>query len=148
MQNKLEVLVGGIVFAIAVTFVVFAGLRTDILGSNKDLYTLSARFYSAQGVRVGTDVRLAGVKVGYVQAMELVPDEFKAEIKLVLNADLLIPDDSALTVASEGLLGGNFLEIMPGGSPFYYEAGDLIQDTQSAVALTNLLMRFVSGGGN
>jgi len=58
-----------------------------------------------------------------------------------------IPDDSAITIASEGLLGGNFVEIVPGGSPFMLEPESEIEDTQSAVSLISLLLKFVSGSG-
>ena len=63
------------------------------------------------------------------------------------NGGIEIPDDSAIVVASEGLLGGNFIEINPGGSPFYYGPGDQIQDTQGSVSLISLLMKFVGGEG-
>ena len=49
-------------------------------------------------------------------------------------------------IAQEGLLGGNFVEIVPGGSPFYYEPGQEMEDTQGAVSLISLLLKFVSGG--
>ena len=57
-----------------------------------------------------------------------------------------VPDDSAVAISSEGLLGGNYVEIMPGGSPFYFEPGDEIEFTQGSVSLVSLLMKFVSGG--
>ncbi len=57
-----------------------------------------------------------------------------------------IPDDSAIVISSEGLLGGNFVEIMPGGSPFNLEEDAEITDTQGAVSLISLLLKFVSGG--
>lgn len=63
-----------------------------------------------------------------------------------VRSDTQIPDDSAIVISSEGLLGGNFVEIMPGGSPFYFEAGDEITDTQGSVSLISLLLKFVSGG--
>jgi phospholipid/cholesterol/gamma-HCH transport system substrate-binding protein len=44
-------------------------------------------------------------------------------------------------------LGGSFLEVIPGGSPFVLEPGDAIFDTQSSVSLITLLMRFVTGDG-
>jgi phospholipid/cholesterol/gamma-HCH transport system substrate-binding protein len=61
---------------------------------------------------------------------------------------ILIPDDSAAVISSEGLLGGNFVEVMPGGSPFYFGAGDEITDTQGAVSLISLLVKFVAGDGS
>ena len=66
------------------------------------------------------------------------------EISVDLGVEL--PDDSAILIASEGLLGGNFVELQPGGSPFNFIAGDMIVDTQGSVSLLNLLMKFASGG--
>ncbi|MEO0917788.1 MAG: hypothetical protein AAFY31_12540 [Pseudomonadota bacterium] len=59
---------------------------------------------------------------------------------------MALPDDTAIVVSSEGLLGGSFLELLPGGSPFNLEPGAEITDTQSSVSIIQLLLRFVSGG--
>ena len=107
--------------------------------------TYSASFRSAEGIGVGTDVRLAGVKVGSVTDMTLDPATFRAETSFTLQEDVALPDDTAVVVSSEGLLGGSFLEILPGGSPFNLEPGDEIVDTQSSVSIIQLLLRFVSG---
>ena len=80
--------------------------------------------------------------------MTLDPMTFRAETTFSLREDILLPDDSAITIASEGLLGGSFVEIIPGGSPFNYAPGDRITDTQSSVSLVTLLMRFVTGDGS
>ena len=58
----------------------------------------------------------------------------------------MVPDDSSVVISSEGLLGGNFVEVMPGGSPFNLEAGEEVLDTQGAVSLISLLVKFVAGG--
>ncbi|MFP4329041.1 MAG: outer membrane lipid asymmetry maintenance protein MlaD, partial [Paracoccaceae bacterium] len=100
-----------------------------------------------EGVTVGTDVRLAGVKVGSVTELELNPQTYRAETTFSVDEGVQIPDDSAVVVASEGLLGGNFIEISPGGSMFYFEPGDEIIDTQGAVSLVSLLLKFVTGDG-
>ncbi|MEM6308693.1 MAG: outer membrane lipid asymmetry maintenance protein MlaD [Pseudomonadota bacterium] len=141
-----EILVGGVVLAAALGFGIYAA-QVAGLQANTDGYTLSASFRSIEGVNVGTDVRLAGVKIGTVQNIDLNPETFRADTLFAINPNVEIPDDSAIAVASEGLLGGNFIEIVPGGSPFYFEAGDEIEDTQGSVSLVSLLLRFVSGGG-
>ena len=145
-ENTTEVLVGGVVLAAAVAFVVYAGQTTG-LGSSSSGYALNASFRSLEGVQVGTDVRLAGVKVGSVTDVDLNPDTFRADTEITVLDGIQLPDDSAAVVASEGLLGGNFVEIIPGGSPFFYEAGDEIIDTQGAVSLIQLLLRVVTGDG-
>ena len=95
---------------------------------------------------MGTDVRLAGVKVGTVSAMTLNAQTYRADTMLSLKQGIMIPDDSAIVISSEGLLGGNFVEIYPGGSLDNFAPGDEIEDTQGAVSLVSLLMKFVSGG--
>lgn len=143
-ENTTEVLVGAGVLAAAVAFVVYAG-QVSGYSSTSSTYPLEASFRSLEGVSVGTDVRLAGVKIGTVSDVELNPETYRADTTVMLNAGLEIPDDSAIVISSEGLLGGNFVEIVPGGSPFFYEAGATIEDTQGAVSLISLLLKFVGG---
>ncbi|MFP4275139.1 MAG: outer membrane lipid asymmetry maintenance protein MlaD [Paracoccaceae bacterium] len=145
-HNATEVLVGGAVLAAAVGFVIYAGQVTG-MGRDSSGYPLTASFRSVEGVTVGTDVRLAGVKVGSVTELELNPQTYRAETTFSVDEGVQIPDDSAVVVASEGLLGGNFIEISPGGSMFYFEPGDEIIDTQGAVSLVSLLLKFVTGDG-
>lgn len=144
-HNVFEVAVGGAVLAAAAAFVIYAGQATG-LSTGTAGYDLNASFRSVEGVTVGTDVRLAGVKIGTVTQMTLNPDTYRADTSFSILDGIAIPDDSAVVVSSEGLLGGNFVEILPGGSPFNYEAGDEILDTQGSVSLVQLLLRFVTGG--
>ncbi len=147
-SNTTEVIVGGLVLAGALGFAVYAGQATGY-SSGGSGYELRASFRSLEGVSVGSDVRLAGVKIGAVTDMELDVETYRAEAKVQIRDGIEIPDDSAIVISSEGLLGGNFVEIMPGGSPFYFAAGDEFSDTQGAVSLISLLVKFVAGdGGN
>ncbi|GAA6193920.1 outer membrane lipid asymmetry maintenance protein MlaD [Phaeobacter gallaeciensis] len=145
-QNLTEVLVGGAVLAGAIAFAVYATQATGLSQSSAG-YDLGASFRSLEGVSVGTDVRLAGVKIGTVTDVALNPESYRADTRFTVANEILIPDDSAVVISSEGLLGGNFVEIMPGGSPFNLEAGDQIEDTQGAVSLISLLVKFVAGSG-
>ncbi|MEM9268321.1 MAG: MlaD family protein, partial [Pseudomonadota bacterium] len=86
-------------------------------------------------------------KVGTVTALELNPETYQAELRFAVDESYLIPDDSELSVASEGLLGGSFLEIEPGGSEFMLGMGDEVTYTQSSVSLLNLLLKFATGDG-
>ena len=91
-------------------------------------------------------MRLAGVKVGSVSALDLDSNTYQAVSVLELKDDIRIPEDSALVISSEGLLGGNFVEIIPGASFDYLASGDEFVDTQGSVSLMSLLMKFVSSG--
>ncbi|MES0826072.1 outer membrane lipid asymmetry maintenance protein MlaD [Ruegeria sp. SCP11] len=144
--NVTEVLVGGAVLACAVAFGVYASQSTG-LSQGGNGYQLEASFRSLEGVGVGTDVRLAGVKIGAVTGVDLNPDTYRADTTFTIRDGILVPDDSAIVISSEGLLGGNFVEVMPGGSPFYFEPGDQVEDTQGAVSLISLLVKFVAGDG-
>jgi phospholipid/cholesterol/gamma-HCH transport system substrate-binding protein len=143
--HRTEVTVGAAVVAVAIGFLVYASQFTGVT-SGKTGYPLSASFRSLEGVTVGTDVRLAGVKIGSVTGISLNPQTFRADTEFTIQDGIVLPDDSAVVISSEGLLGGNFVEILPGGSPFNFEEGAEIEDTQSAVSLVGLLMKFVTGG--
>lgn len=145
-ENTTEVLVGGVVLAAAIGFAVYGAQVAGLGGNAGGSYPLTASFRSLDGISVGTDVRLAGVKVGTVAEVALNPETYRADTVVSVRADTQIPDDSAIIISSEGLLGGNFVEIVPGGSPFYFAEGDEITDTQGSVSLISLLLKFVSGG--
>ncbi|MBV2360354.1 outer membrane lipid asymmetry maintenance protein MlaD [Thalassococcus sp. CAU 1522] len=146
-HSTTEVLVGGGVLAAALAFGFYAVQATG-LSLGGDTYPLTASFRSLEGITVGSDVRLAGVKVGTVTGIELNPETYRADTSIAIQKGIEIPDDSAIVISSEGLLGGNFVEISPGGSPFYYAEGDEILDTQGAVSLVSLLLKYVAGDGS
>ena len=107
-QNPTEVAVGGIVLAVAIGFAVYASQATGLSKGGAD-YPLTASFRSIEGINVGTDVRLAGVKIGTVTEVGLNAETFRADTTLNIRDGVEIPDDSAAVIASEGLLGGNFV---------------------------------------
>ena len=141
-----EFLIGTFVLFVAIGFAV-VGFQRGGWSSNGETYTLNASFRSIEGVSVGTDVRMAGVNVGKVSKIHLNSQNFRAEVEIAVSNDILFPDDSAVLIASEGLLGGNFVELQPGGSPFNFKPDDVILDTQGSVSLLNLLMKFTTSGG-
>lgn len=144
--ERAEILTGAAVLAVAIGFAVYAAQGAG-LTRQPDSYPLTASFRSAEGVRVGTDVRLAGVKVGTITSLKLNPDTFFADATVSVRKDILLPTDSTILISSEGLLGGNFVELLPGGALENLEPGDEIEDTQGAVSLITLLLKFVGGGG-
>ena len=139
-----EVVAGGAVLAVAAGFLFYAS-QFGGFGDGGNAATYTASFRSAEGVQVGTDVRLAGVKVGSVTELELDPTTFRADASLSVDDIVVLPEDTAVIISSEGLLGGSFVELLPGGSPFNLEPGAEIEDTQSSVSIVQLLLRFVSG---
>ncbi len=143
-ENTTEVIVGGVVLAAAAGFLIHLASAAGI-SRDSGSYELTASFRSIEGVTAGTDVRLAGVKVGTVTALDLNPKTFRADARFTVREGIDLPDDTSAVIASEGLLGGNFLELVPGGSPFDLEPGAEVENTQGAVSLITLLLKFVSG---
>ena len=144
-ENGAEVLAGAAVLAAAVGFVVYAGQITGLSGTATG-YEVTASFRAADGVSVGTDVRLAGVRIGSVTALDLNPQTFYADAVMSIDGAIVLPEDTAALISQEGLLGGSFVEIQPGGSPDNIAPGGTIRDTQGSVSLVTLLLRAVSGG--
>lgn len=143
-ENTTEVVVGAAVLAAALSFLwVLVGVTG--LGGKAAGLELQANFRSAEGVTVGTEIRLAGVSIGTVSDLDLNLDTYRAEATFAIDDGVAIPNDSAAVVASEGLLGGTFVEIVPGGSFDFYSNGAVIEDTQGAVSLIQLLLKFVGG---
>lgn len=147
-EHTTEVLVGGAVLAAALGFIVYAGQLTGFGGVSSGVNDFNASFRSIEGVSIGTDVRMAGVKVGTVTNLILNPQSFRADAVFTVTDTVELPEDTAVIISSEGLLGGNFVELLPGGSPFNLEPGAEIEDTQSSVSLVQLLLRFVTGDGS
>ena len=100
--NMTEVLVGAVVLAGAIGFAVYAG-QTAGISRGGETYALNASFRSLEGVTVGTDVRLAGVKIGAVTDVTLDVDTYRADTEFGISRGIEIPDDSAAVISSEGL---------------------------------------------
>ncbi|UWQ15311.1 outer membrane lipid asymmetry maintenance protein MlaD [Aliiroseovarius sp. M344] len=143
-SHTTEVITGSVVLAAAVGFFLYAGQIVGLSGGG-DSHSYSASFRTADGISVGTDVRLGGVKVGTVTGIDLNPETYRAETAFTVKSDVALPDDTAIIISSEGLLGGSYVELLPGGSPFNLEPGAEIEDTQGSVSLVQLLMKFVAG---
>ena len=146
-SERAEIAAGAAVLALAVAFVAYAANSAGFT-RGEATYPLKAAFRSVDGITVGSDVRLAGLKVGTIGALALNPQTFFADATILIRRDIEVPDDSAILISSEGLLGGNFVELVPGGMPDVLAPGDEIEDTQGSVSLISLLMKFVSSGGS
>ncbi|WP_439634352.1 outer membrane lipid asymmetry maintenance protein MlaD [Glycocaulis sp.] len=141
----LETLVGVIVLVVAVVFLVFAQGRLDSDPSAGG-YELQARFSEIGALTRGAEVRVSGVPVGSVTAIDLDTETYFAQVRLRLRRDVLIPADSTAKITASGLLGGAYVEIEAGGDDDMIAEGGEIVFTQGAVDLFELIGGFVSGG--
>jgi phospholipid/cholesterol/gamma-HCH transport system substrate-binding protein len=142
-ENIGEAIVGLLVVILAVWFVIFAWDRTGG-GAKANAIKISAIFPNASGVQTGTDVRVAGLKVGSVTGLSLDPQSYQVKVDIALDPSVKLPADSSAAVTSEGLLGSNFVAFTPGGSPTMLKSGDTITDTQGSMDLMALIGQFIN----
>ena len=142
-RNMIETIMGAVVLLVAVSFVVFAFRTTSIDSANGGGYQLLVEFDDASGLVTGTDVRMAGVKVGSVLSQRLNPETYFAEVSLRIDETIKLPTDSSARIIPEGLLGGNYVALEPGGAEDYLGDGEQIQFTQGSINVVDLLGRFI-----
>ncbi|HEY0446230.1 MAG TPA: outer membrane lipid asymmetry maintenance protein MlaD [Allosphingosinicella sp.] len=145
-DNFIEALVGLLVVLLAGWFIFFAWQRTG--GELRHSIRVTALFPAANGVTVGTDVRIAGLKVGTVAAQQLDPQSYQAQVTLALDQELRIPSDSSAAITSEGLLGGTYVALLPGGSATPLKNGDTILETQGSVDMMGLVGSLINRSGS
>lgn len=141
-----EALVGLLVVLVAIWFVWFAWMRTGG-GERAGAIHVTALFPNAAGVNVGTDVRIAGLKIGSVSQQKLDPESYQVAVTLALDPKVKIPADSSAAITSEGLLGSTFIALLPGGETTPLKDGDVIADTQGAMDLMGLVGQFINRSG-
>jgi len=145
-RNPSELVAGAVVLAVAVGFLGYAVANTG--RGTVSGYHLHARFDRIDGVSVGSDVRLAGVKVGSVTATGVDPKTYQAQVTFSVMSSLRLPVDSSAEIASDSILGGKVLSLVPGGDEKMLADGGEVTITQSAVSLEQLLGKFIFNVGD
>ncbi|MEZ5921143.1 MAG: outer membrane lipid asymmetry maintenance protein MlaD [Parvularculaceae bacterium] len=135
-----ETIVGLAVIAVAAAFLVYAYGASGRAASARS-YPLKAVFGKVDGVSVGSEVRIAGVKVGAVTANRLDPKTYEALLSMSVQSTVEIPEDSIAKIVSDGLIGGAHVSIEPGGSDVMLASGDTISYTQGSVDLLGLAVQ-------
>jgi phospholipid/cholesterol/gamma-HCH transport system substrate-binding protein len=139
MKNStVETLIGAMVIAIAAVFFAFA-YNSSGRGQHNAGYKISAEFDNVEGVNVGTDIRMAGIKIGTVTAQSLNPENYQAVVTMAIDPNIKLADDTSAKVTSEGLLGAKFIALDAGGSDAKLAEGGVINYTQGAVDIWSLI---------
>jgi phospholipid/cholesterol/gamma-HCH transport system substrate-binding protein len=123
-------------------------------GAPKAGYHVTAEFDNIGDLKVGAPVTMAGVHVGEVAGIRFDSKDYKAVVSLRIDPQYnQIPEDSFASIETQGLLGGKYVGISPGGLESYLKEGGRIDQTQSAIVLENLINKFFAsysskGGGD
>ena len=144
-RSRLELVVGTFVLAglVAVACLALKVGAGVLVGS--ETYLVQARFANIGGLNPGSNVVIAGVSVGRVEAVRLNPVDYSAIAELRLRKTVKLPVDSIASVKTTGLIGDKFLALSPGADTRMIAPGGLITDTESAVDLESLISRFAFG---
>jgi phospholipid/cholesterol/gamma-HCH transport system substrate-binding protein len=145
-RNLTELVAGAVVLLVAVGFLGYAVANTG--RASLSGYSLHAAFDRIDGLSIGSDVRMAGVKVGSVTAATIDPKTYQADVTFSVQPSVQLPTDSSAEVTTDGLLGGKYLGLVPGGSDKMIPPGGEVTITQSSISLEQLLGKFIFSVGN
>ncbi len=136
-SRVIETIVGFIVLFIAIFFATYA---YNISNKKKTIgYEVTANFENIDGIVQGSDVKMAGIKVGDVGSIILDSDTYYATIKMNIDKNIKIPKDSRVIVSTSGILGGKYIRLTPGASENHVKNGDNLVFTQSALNIEDLI---------
>lgn len=112
-------------------------------------YTLSARFDNVGSLKVRSPVSMSGVTIGRVSGIVFDVDRLEAVVSMRINSRYdKIPDDSDASILTQGILGGQYIGLEPGGSEDFFADNDEIQFTQSALVLEQLISKYLFSQGD
>ena len=138
----LFVLLGFVALLFLTTQLPSSGLK---LAAAKTGYHITAAFDNVGDLKVGSPVTMAGVSLGEVESIRIDWTTYKAVVAMRIdNKYNMIPDDSDASIQTQGLLGGKFVAIGPGGSETFLKQGSQVTLTQSALVLESLINKFFS----
>lgn len=124
-----------------------SNLSVSSLGTD-DSYEVRAKFGNIGGLKVRSAVKMAGVTVGRVAAIDFDQQSYEAVAVLKLQKRFdRIPKDTTAKIYTAGLLGEQYINLEPGGEEAFLRGGDEITLTQSAVMLEQVIGQVLYGKG-
>jgi len=146
-RNVTEALIGAAVLAIAGWFLWFTSRVADFGAVSG--YELTATFDRIDGVTIGSDVMLGGIKVGSVLETSVNAETYQAVVRFSVLPSIKLPADTSVEVSTQGLLGTAYLSLKPGGEVAYLAEGDEVEFTQGSIDVVDIIGKaiFNSDGG-
>lgn len=121
---------------------------TSVANSHRgSAYEVTTRFVNVGQLKVRAPVKVAGVRVGSVDAIDLVPGKEEAKVTLSIDdSHKDIPDDSVATIYTSGLLGDQYVGLQFGQSKTPIKEGGELAFTRPAQQLEEMIGKFFGGG--
>ena len=126
-------------------FLITMVFRSGLLSTGKSYYTLHTAFERADGINVGNDVSISGVKVGEVTAKIIDPNNYNALVTIIVEKGLKLSVDTSAEITSTGLFGDKYISLVPGAETDLLKDGDTIEFTQSSISIEGLITKFFFG---
>lgn len=143
--NILEAVIGAVVLVVASFFMYFAYISSG--EKIKEGYIIIARFDDVSGLATGADIKLNGIKIGIVKSLEI-DEGYQARAELLIKDDIKVPNDSSISITTDGIMGNKFVAVSAGFSSDMFKPGDEVEYTRSSVNLEKLIDKFALGGGD
>ena len=140
--NLIEVFLGLIVVLASIGFLALLYIKVDFFSLKDESFSLTAKFDNINGILAGSSVKMAGVDIGSVKKIDIDLITFEAVITMDFKDKYQFPDDSEASIQSDGLLGGSYVSIIPGGSEVFLSNKQEIAFTQGSTSLINLMLKF------
>lgn len=151
MRGKIETQVGVFVLAALAVFA-YMGFQIGAFRFDRGNYVpYVVYFKDLTGLARKADVRIAGVKVGWVENIQLLTEgSVQAEANILINKHYVLYQDAHAVVRQQGLLGPNYLELIPGNPllPRLSPGQALSKPSRDPVGIDELLQKFKSIADN
>ena len=143
--RKFEILVGLFVAAAIAAFFMLAMSVSNMSSYNgNDGYIVKARFDNIGGLKVRSPVSASGVVIGRVTDIAYNIDSYEAVVSMKIESQYdKFPIDTAASVLTSGLLGEQYIGFEPGAEDEFLKQGDVIELTQSAIVLEQIIGQFL-----
>lgn len=143
-RTTLDLWVGLFVVA-GIASLVMLAMKVGNLGTYNvsDSYQVYAYFSNIGGLKPKASIKSAGVLVGRVTDITLDTERYQAKVVMSLDRRYVFPKDTFANILTSGLLGEQYIGLMPGGDDQMLKNGEIIKKTQSAVVLEDLIGKFI-----
>ncbi|GKT12485.1 MAG: phospholipid/cholesterol/gamma-HCH transport system substrate-binding protein [Thiomicrorhabdus sp.] len=144
-QTKIEIWVGTFVLMSLIALAAIAFQVSNFSGwKEKPTYEVSALFENIGGLKVRAPIKLSGVVIGRITAIEIDRSSYKARVNMAIDEGFNeLPYDTSASILTSGLLGDQYIGLEPGGDEEFLEQGSEIEMTQSAIVLEELIGQFL-----